>query len=53
VGQAHHRFDAELRLTDDPTRKVLRSLLERFSRWIERERAAVQAERDLMARAPA
>jgi chromate reductase, NAD(P)H dehydrogenase (quinone) len=53
VGQAHHRFDAELRLTDDPTRKVLRSLLERFSRWIERERAAVRAERDLMARAPA
>jgi chromate reductase, NAD(P)H dehydrogenase (quinone) len=53
VAQAHHRFDPELRLTDDATRKLLRSLLERFSRWIERERAAVQAERDLMARAPA
>ena len=53
VAQAHHRFDPELRLTDDTTRKVLRSLLERFDRWIERERAALQAEQQLMARAPA
>ena len=34
----------------DGTRKVLASLLERFSRWIERERAAAQAERNLMAK---
>ena len=53
VAQAHLRFNAELRLTDDATRKVLTSLLERFSRWIERERAAEQAERSLMAKTPA
>jgi chromate reductase len=53
VAQAHLRFNAELRLGDDATRKVLASLLERFRRWIERERAAAQAERNLMAKTPA
>jgi chromate reductase len=37
VAQAHHRFDADLRLTHEPTQAVLRQLLERFVRWIERE----------------
>jgi len=53
LAQAHLRFTAELRLTDDGTRKVLASLLERFSRWIERERAAAKAERNLLAKTPA
>jgi chromate reductase len=38
VAKAHERFDAELRLKDEGTRKVLRDLLIRFSRWIARER---------------
>ena len=46
VARAHERFDAGLRLKDEATRKVLRSLLERFSRWIARERAATEAERE-------
>lgn len=44
VAQAHLRFDAELRLTDESTRRVMAMLLQRFSHWIGRERAAVQAE---------
>ena len=36
---------ADLRLTHEPTRRVLADLLGRFSRWIERERAAMEAER--------
>jgi chromate reductase, NAD(P)H dehydrogenase (quinone) len=40
VNQAGTRFDADLRLTDESTRRILASLLERFSRWIARERAA-------------
>ena len=40
VARAHERFDAELRLKDEGTRKVLGDLLLRFSRWIARERAA-------------
>lgn len=44
VAQAHLRFDAGLRLTDESTRRVLAMLLERFRRWIARERAAVEAE---------
>jgi chromate reductase len=40
VAQAHLRFDAGLRLADESTRRILVSLLERFSRWIARERAA-------------
>jgi chromate reductase, NAD(P)H dehydrogenase (quinone) len=43
VAAAHQRFDGDLRLTHEPTRLVLRQLLERFIRWIERERAAVEA----------
>jgi chromate reductase, NAD(P)H dehydrogenase (quinone) len=45
VARAHERFDSELRLKDEATRKVLSDLLLRFSRWIARERAAVQAPR--------
>ena len=44
VAKAHERFDAELRLTDESTRRVLSDLLARFSRWIVRERAAAEAE---------
>jgi chromate reductase len=47
VAKAHERFDAELRLADEGTRKVLGDLLVRFGRWIGRERAAVAAEREL------
>jgi chromate reductase, NAD(P)H dehydrogenase (quinone) len=46
VASAHERFDAELRLTHEGTRRVLTQLLERFSRWIARERAAAEAERE-------
>jgi chromate reductase, NAD(P)H dehydrogenase (quinone) len=40
VTKAHERFDKELRLQDETTRKVLGDLLLRFSRWIARERSA-------------
>jgi chromate reductase len=40
VARAHERFDRELRLTDEGTRKVLGDLLARFRHWIARERAA-------------
>ncbi|HZA97549.1 MAG TPA: NAD(P)H-dependent oxidoreductase [Gemmatimonadales bacterium] len=52
IARAHERFDKELRLTDESTRLVLTSLLERFSRWIVRERAAAEAERQLTTSAP-
>ena len=45
VAKAHERFDAELRLKDESTRKVLGDLLVRFSGWIARERAADEAVR--------
>jgi chromate reductase len=45
VTKAHERFDAELHLKDEGTRKVLTTMLERFRRWIERERVATEAER--------
>ena len=45
VSAAHQKFDAELRLTHEPTRAVLRRLLERFAVWIERERVALEFER--------
>jgi len=38
VAKAHERFDPELRLIDDGTRRVLADLLRRFARWIARER---------------
>lgn len=47
VNAAHQRFDAELRLTHDPTRAMLAALLDRFSRWIRREEAAMEADRAL------
>jgi chromate reductase, NAD(P)H dehydrogenase (quinone) len=46
VARAHERFDKDLRLTDESTRKVLRELLVRFSHWIERERRANAAVRE-------
>jgi chromate reductase len=48
VAKAHERFDAQLRLKDEGTRKVLADLLVRFSRWIGRERAAAESERELL-----
>jgi chromate reductase len=53
VARAHERFDAELRLNHEATRRVLAELLERFVRWIARERAAVVAEHQLAPRIPA
>lgn len=53
VARAHERFDAGLRLKDEGTRKVLGDLLVRFSRWIGRERAAAEAERELATKASA
>jgi chromate reductase len=44
LAKVHEKFDAELRLKDEGTRKVLGDLLVRFSRWIGRERAAAKAE---------
>ena len=53
VAKAHERFDAELRLTDESTRRVLSDLLARFSRWIVRERAAAEAEQAAATKTPA
>ena len=36
VGRAHERFDGELRLTDETTRRVMADLLRRFAAWIGR-----------------
>jgi chromate reductase len=52
VAKAHERFDQELRLNDEVTRKVLGDLLVRFSRWIERERRAAKIEREIAVKAP-
>jgi chromate reductase, NAD(P)H dehydrogenase (quinone) len=51
VAKAHERFDPELRLNDESTRKVLTTVLVRFSGWIARERAAAEAERRWAAKA--
>lgn len=40
VARAHERFDPNLRLTDGGTRRILEQMLERFSRWIGRERGS-------------
>lgn len=53
IARVHERFDENLRLADEGTRKVLGDLLVRFSRWIGRERAAAKAERQLAAKASA
>jgi len=53
IARAHERFDAGLRLTDETTRRMLSHLLARFSRWIVRERAAAEAERELATKTPA
>lgn len=50
VARAHQRFDADLRLTDESTRRVLADLLKRFAHWIARERAANQAAQELAKR---
>jgi chromate reductase len=47
VAAAHERFDRELQLRHEGTGRVLAALLERFARWIDRERAADAAERAL------
>jgi chromate reductase, NAD(P)H dehydrogenase (quinone) len=49
VALAYQRFADDLRLTHEPTRAVLATLLERFSRWMARERAAADAEREALA----
>lgn len=48
LAAAHERFDAKLQLTDKRSRDVLADLLARFDRWIGRERAAVEAEVQLV-----
>lgn len=53
VATAHERFDAGLRLTHEGTRRVLAELLERFTRWIGRERAGAEADRELATKMPA
>jgi len=45
VAKAHEKFDSHHRLTDEHTRGVLITLLERFARWIHREQAAIAADR--------
>lgn len=40
VARAHERFDAELRLIDEGTRRLLADQLRRFALWIARERVA-------------
>jgi chromate reductase len=49
VAKAHEKFDGELRLSDESTRRVLAALLLRFDHWIARERAARETERTLVA----
>jgi chromate reductase len=34
VGRAHEKFDAEGRLTDEPTRRYLQQFLQKFAAWI-------------------
>ena len=53
LAKAHERFDQELQLTDESTRRVLANLLQRFSVWIVRERTALEAERELATKTPA
>jgi chromate reductase, NAD(P)H dehydrogenase (quinone) len=53
VAAAHERFDRELQLRHEGTRRLLAALLERFARWIDRERAADAAERALASPASA
>jgi chromate reductase len=43
VARAHERFDKDLRLTDEGTRRVVIDLLRRFSHWIERQQLADRA----------
>lgn len=45
VGTAHHRFDTNLRLTDETVRRILVALLERFAQFVHRERSVAEWER--------
>jgi chromate reductase, NAD(P)H dehydrogenase (quinone) len=45
VAKAHEKFDANLQLADEGTRRMLAALLERFASWIAREQAVREAER--------
>jgi chromate reductase, NAD(P)H dehydrogenase (quinone) len=45
LASAHQHFDKSLRLTDESTRDLLAKLLQRFGRWIARERAAAEGDR--------
>jgi chromate reductase, NAD(P)H dehydrogenase (quinone) len=53
VAMAHERFDRDLRLTHEGTRRILAELLERFGRWIQRERAAAETDRELASKSAA
>jgi chromate reductase, NAD(P)H dehydrogenase (quinone) len=53
IARAHDRFNADLKLTDEATRKVLAALLQRFATWIRREHAAREVERELATAATA
>jgi chromate reductase len=48
VAKVHEKFDAGLRPNDEGTSRVLADLLVRSSRWIGRERAAAEVERELL-----
>jgi hypothetical protein len=47
INEADERFEAEIQLIHEGTRKAVANLLERFLRWIPRERAAAQGDRQL------
>jgi chromate reductase len=49
IARAHDRFNSDLELTDEGTRKLLAALLQRFAHWIRREHAAREVERELAA----
>jgi chromate reductase, NAD(P)H dehydrogenase (quinone) len=53
VASAHERFDSDLRLIHEGSRRVLAHLLQRLSRWIARERTATQADREYVSKEPA
>jgi hypothetical protein len=53
IARAHEKFDSDLQLVEESTRRVLTTMLERFAIWIARERAARAAERAVAAAAVA
>ena len=52
LAKAHEKFDSALRLTDEGARHVLTALLERFARWMARERAIAEGEQALATPGP-